>query len=164
MGGFQRVYTPTYTYDAKGKLVNFTPSGATNDTVAIHTLLDPRIPGPRSLNAGNLEVESDTTSSSVLVPLHDNIQTERFRILRETLPGAILSTNTNKAWVQKRLNSKKLYKEPLSMTSPPITRVKTLASQVGYSSDLTPDKLDVYPITTAAPIMTLGNNRNNRKD
>ena len=51
----QRVNHPVYTYDALGRSVNYTPSGATNDVVAEHVLLDPRIPEPRSLIAGGLK-------------------------------------------------------------------------------------------------------------
>jgi hypothetical protein len=50
----QRVTHPKYFYDATGKLVNFAPSGASNDVVAEHVLLDPRADGPRSLVAGGL--------------------------------------------------------------------------------------------------------------
>jgi hypothetical protein len=51
----QSLHHPVYTYDALGRLINYTPSGATNDVVSEHILLDPRIPGPRSLLAGGLK-------------------------------------------------------------------------------------------------------------
>ncbi len=51
----QSVSHPIYTYDSTGKLVNYTPSGASNDVVAEHMLLDPRLSLPRSLVAGGLE-------------------------------------------------------------------------------------------------------------
>jgi hypothetical protein len=86
----QSVSHPVYTYDATGKLTNYVPSGATNDVVAEHVLLDPRLTGPRSLFAGGLQ---------------------------PTI-----------------LNSPQLFVPPLSLSSPPVKREKTIASIIGYAN------------------------------
>jgi len=113
----QSVNHPIYTYDAKGRLTNYTPSGASNDVVSSHVLLDPRIPGPRSLMSGGLIPE-------VKKP---------------------------------KLNSPHLFVPPLSLTSPPVTRPKTVASIIGYRAfDDVPEAQDVYSITTAAPLLSPG--------
>jgi len=65
----QRVSHPTYTYDSNGRLTNFSPSGGTNDVVAEHILLDPRIDGPRSLVAGGLRPTILNTSHLFTPPL-----------------------------------------------------------------------------------------------
>ena len=65
----QRVSHPTYTYDSTGRLTNFTPSGGTNDVVADHVMLDPRIPGPRSLLAGGLQPTILNTEKLFTPPL-----------------------------------------------------------------------------------------------
>ena len=45
---------PLYVYDSMGKLVNYTASGATNDVITDHYLLDPRISLPRQVLAAGL--------------------------------------------------------------------------------------------------------------
>lgn len=109
----QSVNHPMYTYDSTGRLINFTPSGASNDVVAEHVLLDPRVQSPRSLSAGGL------------------------------YPTV--------------LNSPQLFTPPLSMTSPPVVREKTLASQFGYAAykDV-PETSDIYTITSAKPFLAPG--------
>jgi hypothetical protein len=127
----QSVNHPVYTYDALGRLVNYTPSGATNDVVSKHVLLDPRIPGPRSLAAGGLKP----------VPV-------------ETPDEQILLQQQTMRRVEPVLNAKQLYVPPLSLTSPPVARPKTAATQLGYASFEThPEAQDVYSITTFAPIL-----------
>lgn len=119
----QSINHPVYTYDALGRLVNYTPSGATNDVVADHILLDPRIAGPRSLVAGGL------------VPVQ--VQVDQFN---QQLKSSLIPQH--------------LFVPPLSMTSPPVSRPKTDATNLGYSSfDKIPESRDVYSITTAAPII-----------
>lgn len=105
---------PVYTYNSRGKLINYTPSGGTNDVVADHVLLDKRLKGPRSVTKGGL--------------------------------------------VPTVLNSPHLFTMPLSMTSPPIPRPKTIASLAGYSMfNESPEVKDIYGITSAAPILTQNN-------
>jgi len=117
----QSVNHPIYTYDALGRLTNYTPSGSTNDVVSQHILLDPRIPGPRSLIAGGLKPVQDTVYSSV--------------------SG------------QKKVDPA-LYVPPLSLTSPPVARPKTAATQLGHAN--TSEELrDIYSITTATPILDI---------
>jgi hypothetical protein len=118
----QSVNHPIYTYDAKGRLTNYTPSGASNDVVSQHLLLDPRIPGPRSLVSGGLVAE-------IKKPV---------------------------------LNSPHLFVPPLSLTSPPVVRPKTLASTLGYPAfQNLAEEQDVYSITTAAPLLSPPGQKNN---
>lgn len=126
----QRVNNPHYVYDALGRLVNYTPSGATNDVVAQHVLLDPRIPGPRSLKAGGLK------------PVQP-VETE-----------VIYNMPTNDVTIRKKVNPS-LYVPPLSLTSPPVTRPKTVASELGYANVASPELHDIYGITTSTPILTI---------
>jgi hypothetical protein len=51
----QSVSHPIYSYDSTGKLISYTPSGAANDVVAEHVMLDTRLSSPRSLIAGGLK-------------------------------------------------------------------------------------------------------------
>ena len=116
----QSVTHPTYVYDAKGRLANYTPSGGSNDVISQHVLLDPRIPGPRSLQAGGLVPEI------------------RPRVL----------------------NAPHLFVPPLSLTSPPVTRPKTLATHIGYASfENVPEASDIYGVTTAAPLLQVPRRR-----
>lgn len=124
----QSVNHPIYTYDALGRLVNYTPSGSTNDVVAQHILLDPRIPGPRSLKSGALK--------PVLLQQQSLLQNKY--------------TST-------------LYVPPLSMTSPPVTRPSTVASQLGYANVKSPEERDIYSITTAAPILDIPHDTGNKR-
>lgn len=141
----QRVTNPIYTYDALGRLVNYTPSGATNDVVAQHVMLDPRIPGPRSLISGGLhpvvgENSSDMTGSTPVATVG---------IPATTVGNATLLQGSFNASVDRNL-----YVPPLSMTSPPVSRPKTEASILGHASfQHTPEIHDIYAITSASPIL-----------
>jgi hypothetical protein len=113
----QRVIHPVYTYDALGRLVNYTPSGTSNDVVSQHVMLDPRVPGPRSLAAGGLK--------PVITASRANIDPSR-------------------------------YVPPLSLTSPPVSRPKTVATMLGHATfDDVPETHDVYSITTSTPILNV---------
>jgi len=126
----QSVHHPVYTYDALGRLVNYTPSGATNDVVRKHVLLDPRIPGPRSLIAGGLRpVQMQGTNATGV----DRLDTQ-----------------------QHVLNAPHLYVPPLSLTSPPVSRPKTVASKLGYAAFKDhPETQDAFAITTSEPLVRL---------
>lgn len=115
----QSVSHPVYTYDATGKLTNYVPSGSTNDVVAEHVLLDPRIEGPRSLVAGGLQ------------------------------PTV--------------LNSPHLFVPPMSVTSPPIRREKTIASVTGYAN-VDSSAVDIHSLTQATPLLSLDRRNNTPAD
>src|SRR5947208_729329 len=54
------------------------------------------------------------------------------------------------------LNSPTLFTPPMSATSPPVERPRTLATTIGYTEikDYQPDINDVYGLTTSAPLIT----------
>lgn len=129
----QSVHHPIYTYDALGRLVNYTPSGSTNDVVAQHVLLDPRIPGPRSLISGALKPVVEY-----------NQQNQPQNDIRKSMAPS-------------------LYVPPLSLTSPPVTRPQTVAAQLGYANVTNPEDRDIYSITTATPILDIPHDTGNKR-
>jgi hypothetical protein len=135
----QSIHHPIYTYDALGRLVNYTPSGSTNDVVSQHVLLDPRIPGPRSLVSGALKP-----------------------VQQQQVFNSPNSTGNPQNDIRKSMASS-LYVPPLSLTSPPVTRPKTVASQLGYANVTNPEDRDIYSITTATPILDIPHDTGNKR-
>lgn len=147
----QSVNHPVYTYDALGRLVNYTPSGGTNDVISQHVLLDPRIPGPRSLKAGGLM----PVPLQQIDPVPTDEQPEQTIILQQRMRRVEPVFNA----------AKELYVPPLSITSPPVSRPKTDATNLGYAAFQTvPEAQDVYSITTAAPILSIPHDNATQRD
>ena len=133
----QSVNHPIYTYDATGRLINYTPSGSSNDIVADHILLDPRTTAPRSLASAGLLPPQFVNNSQFLnsTPLLEN------SLLNGYQPPI--------------LNSPSLFIPPLSMTSPPVIREKTIATDTGYSSfSENPELKDVNHISSGIPVLS----------
>ena len=128
----QSLPRPLYIYDATGKLVYQTLSGVSNDTVAKHELLDPRLQGPRSASAGGLNptIMSNSGNPTIMKP-------------KSTI-----------------LNSPSLFTSPLSFSSPPVERPTTFAAKVGYNIQ-TPSSSDLFTLTTAQPILNMDRPINN---
>ena len=137
----QSLPRPLYIYDATGKLVYQTLSGVSNDTVAKHELLDPRLQGPRSASAGGLNPTIMSNSGN----------------------PTIMSNSGNPTIMKPKstiLNSPSLFTSPLSFSSPPVERPTTFAAKVGYNIQ-TPSSSDLFTLTTAQPILNMDRPINN---
>ena len=146
----QSLPRPLYIYDATGKLVYQTLSGVSNDTVAKHELLDPRLQGPRSASAGGLNPTIMSNSGNPTIMSNSGNPT-------------IMSNSGNPTIMKPKstiLNSPSLFTSPLSFSSPPVERPTTFAAKVGYNIQ-TPSSSDLFTLTTAQPILNMDRPINN---
>lgn len=133
------VQQSTWAYDSQGRLVSSVISGATNDVVSSHVLLDPRVPGPVHVS----HTTSDARTEEAVIPLLNAptgvankltsaLTQPRTTILRPGDPPAL---------------PEKMYKPMISATSPPRDRRR------GTVDLLNPFSGDVGGVTVATPVL-----------
>ena len=126
------VQKSTYAYDSQGRLVSQIESGASNDVVSSHVLLDPRIPGPKHI------CEVMSAQPEVVQYKAPTVNTPRTPLMSTVVPP------TQQGNV---LNSLHLYSDPISKWSPPTNRSRTIYDLVNPFSD------DTGGITLSTPVL-----------
>lgn len=128
------VQKSTYAYDSQGRLVSQVESGASNDVVSSHVLLDPRLPGPKHIT------EVLTAQPEVVQYKAPTVNTPRSPLMSTIVPP------TQQGNV---LTSPHLYSDPVSKLSPPTNRSRTLHDLVNPFGD------DAGGITVSTPILSV---------